>query len=163
VDIVDDAQQKFELALAGELRRWPFYYGRLKLEYGRWLRRHGQSAQAREHLRTARDLLDAIEASAWRQRAGDALRAAGVRVRAAPPQSPRLEQLTPHEQQIARLVVAGLSNREIGERLSVSHRTIGYHLYRMFPKLSITSRAELGVVLAEAGVSAEAHSADTER
>ena len=48
------------------------------------------------------------------------------------------------------MVLAGLSNREIGERLSLSHRTVGYHLYRMFPKLGITSRAELWTVLAEA-------------
>jgi DNA-binding NarL/FixJ family response regulator len=53
------------------------------------------------------------------------------------------------------MVLDGLSNREIGERLLVSHRTVGYHLYRMFPKLGITSRAELGPVLAEAGVLSE--------
>ncbi|MGH3186626.1 MAG: helix-turn-helix domain-containing protein [Streptosporangiaceae bacterium] len=53
------------------------------------------------------------------------------------------------------MVLAGLSNREIGERLQVSHRTVGYHLYRMFPKLGITSRAELGTVVAEAGPPAD--------
>jgi DNA-binding NarL/FixJ family response regulator len=45
--------------------------------------------------------------------------------------------------QIARLAVEGLSNREIGERLYLSHRTVGSHLYRLFPKLGITSRMQL--------------------
>ena len=41
------------------------------------------------------------------------------------------------------MVTTGLTNREIGERLFISHRTVGSHLYRMFPKLGISSRAEL--------------------
>ena len=41
------------------------------------------------------------------------------------------------------MAAAGLTNREIGERLYLSHRTIGSHLYRIFPKLGITSRGEL--------------------
>ncbi len=45
--------------------------------------------------------------------------------------------------QIASLAAKGLSNREIGERLFLSHRTIGSHLYRIFPKLEITARAQL--------------------
>ena len=50
-------------------------------------------------------------------------------------------QLTPQELQIAQLAAEGLSNREIGERLYLSHRTVGSHLYRLFPKLGVTSRA----------------------
>jgi DNA-binding NarL/FixJ family response regulator len=152
----EDAGQLFERALSGDLRQWPFYHARLRLEYGSWLRRHRQSAQSRRHLRTARDILDAIGARAWRDRADAELRASGVRPRADNPQAGRFEQLTAQEQQVARMVLAGLSNREIGERLQVSHRTVGYHLYRMFPKLGITSRAELGVVIAEAGMLANA-------
>jgi DNA-binding CsgD family transcriptional regulator len=45
--------------------------------------------------------------------------------------------------QIAQLVAEGLTNREIGQRLFLSHRTIGSHLYRIFPKLGIKSRSEL--------------------
>ena len=52
-------------------------------------------------------------------------------------------QLSPQELQIAQLAAEGLSNREIGERLYLSHRTIGTHLYNLFPKLGITSRAQL--------------------
>jgi DNA-binding CsgD family transcriptional regulator len=152
----EDAGPLFERALAGDLRQWPFYHARLRLEYGGWLRRHRQPAQSRRHLRAARDILDAIGARAWRDRADAGLRASGVRARAETPQPGRFERLTAQEQQIARMVLAGLSNREIGERLQVSHRTIGYHLYRMFPKLGITSRAELGAVIAEAGMLAGA-------
>jgi DNA-binding NarL/FixJ family response regulator len=57
--------------------------------------------------------------------------------------------LSPQELQIARLAAEGLSNREIGQRLYLSHRTIGSHLYRMFPKLGISSRAQLGSALAD--------------
>jgi DNA-binding NarL/FixJ family response regulator len=57
------------------------------------------------------------------------------------------DQLTPQELQIAHLAAEGLSNREIGQQLYLSHRTIGTHLYRIFPKLGITARGELGAAL----------------
>ena len=62
-----------------------------------------------------------------------------------PPQT--LDLLAPQELQIARLAAEGLSNREIGQQLYLSHRTISNHLYRIFPKLGITSRAELAAVV----------------
>jgi DNA-binding CsgD family transcriptional regulator len=153
----ENASQRFELALAGDLRHWPFYYARLKLEYGGWLRRHHQPGRSREHLRTARGILDAVGAGDWGRRADEELRASGARPRAVAPLS-GLPQLSPQELRIARMAAAGLSNREIGERLSVSPRTIGYHLYRIFPKLGITSRAELGTVIAETASPDEAGS-----
>ena len=58
------------------------------------------------------------------------------------------DQLTAQELQIAQLAAEGLSNREIGQRLFLSHRTISTHLYRVFPKLGITSRGELSAALA---------------
>ncbi|MGD0557282.1 MAG: AAA family ATPase [Streptosporangiaceae bacterium] len=149
--LADDeaAGQTFQQVLTQELRSWPFHYARLKLEYGGWLRRHRQPARSREHLRTARDILDALGARAWRDRADAELRASGETRRVAG--TGRLDQLTAQERQIARMVQDGLSNREIGERLLMSHRTVGSHLYRMFPKLGITSRAELAAMLAKAG------------
>ena len=59
------------------------------------------------------------------------------------------DALSPQEAQIAVMVVQGLTNREIGERLFISHRTVGSHLYRMFPKLGISSRTELLRLAAE--------------
>jgi len=61
------------------------------------------------------------------------------------------DRLTAQELQIAQLAAAGLSNREIGERLFLSHRTIGSHLYRIFPKLGITARAQLRAGLEPGG------------
>jgi DNA-binding CsgD family transcriptional regulator len=148
----EEAGDVFEQVLTEDLHCWPFQYARLHLEYGGWLRRHRKSARSRTHLHAARDILQTIGARAWRDRADAELRASGERSPVAAPGVGRFGQLTAQEQQIARMVLAGLSNREIGERMNVSHRTVGYHLYRMFPKLGITSRAELGVVLAEAGV-----------
>ena len=58
-------------------------------------------------------------------------------------------QLSPQEAQIAQLVAEGLSNREIGHRLYLSHRTVASHLYRMFPKLGVRSRAQLGRAASE--------------
>ena len=66
------------------------------------------------------------------------------------------DQLTAQELQIAQLAAAGLSNREIGQRLYLSHRTISTHLYRVFPKLGITSRGELSTVLAPGSVAGDA-------
>jgi len=57
--------------------------------------------------------------------------------------------LAPQELQIARLAAEGLSDREIGQQLYLSHRTVSNHLYRIFPKLGITSRADLATVVAQ--------------
>ncbi len=77
-------------------------------------------------------------------------------LRAAGEASPRRtldarDQLTAHELHIAQLAAEGLSNREIGQRLYLSHRTVSSHLYRIFPKLGVTSRAGLGAVIHRSG------------
>ncbi|QRP42737.1 response regulator transcription factor [Amycolatopsis sp. FDAARGOS 1241] len=51
--------------------------------------------------------------------------------------------LTPQELEIAELAASGLTNKQIAQRLHISHRTVGAHLYQLYPKLSITSRAML--------------------
>jgi DNA-binding CsgD family transcriptional regulator len=140
-----EAAVRFEEALGADLDRWPFWRGRLLLAHGRWLRRHRRVADSREPLREARDMFDAIGASNWGDHARAELRASGERSRRRVPEA--RDQLTAQELQIAQLAAGGLSNREIGQRLYLSHRTISTHLYRVFPKLGITSRAELGAAL----------------
>jgi DNA-binding NarL/FixJ family response regulator len=58
--------------------------------------------------------------------------------------------MTPQEWQIAEMAASGLSNREIGQRLYLSHRTVGSHLYRVFPKLGVRARNELRAALNDA-------------
>jgi DNA-binding NarL/FixJ family response regulator len=77
----------------------------------------------------------------WAQRAANELRATRLTIGHHDVAGP--EALSPQQLQVARLAAAGLSNKEIGERLFLSHRTIGTHLYQIFPKLGITSRAAL--------------------
>ena len=96
-------------------------------------------------LRTARQVFDALGCVPWAERARQELRASGEQSR---PRIPGArDQLSPQELQIAQLAGGGLTNREIGQRLYLSHRTVGSHLYRIFPKLDITSRAQLAARL----------------
>ncbi|HEX4734774.1 MAG TPA: AAA family ATPase [Thermoleophilaceae bacterium] len=141
-----EAGDRFEEALASDLARWPFQRARIQLGYGQWLRRHRRVGESRSILRAARDTFDALGCAPWSEQARRELRASGERSRRAVPEA--RDQLTAQELQIAQLAAGGLSNREIGERLFLSHRTISTHLYRVFPKLGITSRAELGAALA---------------
>jgi DNA-binding CsgD family transcriptional regulator len=152
--IADPAQagHRFEEALALDLARWPFQRARIQLAYGRWLRRQRRVAESRAVLRAARDTFDALGCAPWGEQARRELRASGERSRRRVPEA--RDQLTAQELQIARLAAQGLSNREIGQRLFLSHRTISTHLYRAFPKLGITSRAELATALALAPVQA---------
>jgi ATP/maltotriose-dependent transcriptional regulator MalT len=143
----DAAEERFTEALQQDLVRWPWPRARLQLAYGSWLRRHRRVAESRTHLRSAQTTLELIGAAWWAEQARSELRAAGERVAA--PQATTYEALSPQELQIARLAAEGLSNRDIGERLYLSHRTVGSHLYRIFPKLGITSRAQLASRLLE--------------
>ena len=141
-----EAGARFEEALAGDLTRWPFQRARIQLAYGQWLRRRRRVAESRDVLRAARDTFDALGCATWSEHARRELRASGERSRRRVPEA--RDQLTAQELQIAQLAADGLSNREIGQRLFLSHRTISTHLYRAFPKLGITSRAELSRALA---------------
>jgi DNA-binding CsgD family transcriptional regulator len=141
-----DAGERFEQALASALTRWPFQRGRIQLAHGQWLRRQRQVADSRVTLRAARDAFDALGCAPWGEIARRELRASGERSHRRVIEA--RDQLTAQELQIAQLAATGLSNREIGQRLYLSHRTISTHLYRVFPKLGISSRGELGAALA---------------
>ena len=135
----------FEEGLAADLSRWPAYQARLLLQYGIWLRRQRRASDSRSPLRAARDALDALGIVGWAARARQELRASGEPSTERKPEAWSL--LSPQELQIAQMAAQGMSNREIGQRLFLSHRTIGSHLYRLFPKLGVTSRAQLSTVI----------------
>ncbi|BCB80857.1 LuxR family transcriptional regulator [Phytohabitans flavus] len=135
---VEPSNERFGAALAvpgGE--RWPFDLARVRLAYGEWLRRHHSTSAAREQLAAAQYAFEQLGAVPWTARAEAELRAAGATPAAGP------AVLTPQEREIALLAATGLTNKEIGQRLHLSHRTVGAHLYRVFPKLGIGSRAAL--------------------
>jgi DNA-binding CsgD family transcriptional regulator len=129
---------------------------RAHLLYGEWLRREGLRSRARDELRTAHQMLEAIGLSAFAKRAARELAATGERVRRRTPEA--RDDLTERESQIARLAAAGFSNRRIGEELYISHRTVGYHLGKVFNKLDVDNRAQLHAVLGEAATPAAAGS-----
>ncbi|NJC73747.1 AAA family ATPase [Planosporangium thailandense] len=138
----DEAGPLFEAALSvPEADRWPFEQARTQLAYGRWLRRTRDTTRARLHLRAALDTLNRLGARPWAVRAQNELRATGIATTARP--DTRSATLTAQERQIATLAATGLTNKQIGQKLFLSHRTVGAHLHRIFPKLGITSRAAL--------------------
>src|SRR5580704_13132727 len=73
------------------------------------------------------------------------LRASGEQSRERAPAA--RDQLSTQELQIAQMAATGMTNREIGQQLYLSPRTVGSHLYRLFPKLGVTSRNQLGAAL----------------
>src|SRR6202035_579684 len=91
------------------------------------------------------EAFDALGVIPWSERARRQLRATGETIRPRNPEA--LDQLKPQELQIIQMAARGLSNREIGQMLYLSHRTVSSHLYRAFPKLGITSRSEIGSAL----------------
>jgi DNA-binding CsgD family transcriptional regulator len=143
------AESLFRTAMDGAARQLPWHRARVDLAYGSWLRRDRRVAESREPLRAARATFDAVGAGTWAKRADLELRATGERGWQ-PTSNPR-ELLSPQETQIAELAAQGLSNREIGQRLFLSHRTVSSHLYRMFPKLGVTSRGQLAASLTRHG------------
>ena len=120
---------------------------RAHLLYGEWLRREKRRANAREHLRIAYEGLTAMGMEAFAERARVELVATGETVHKRTVQA-RYE-LTAQEVQIARLAGDGLTNPEIGSQLFLSARTVEWHLRKVFSKLGITSRRELGRALAD--------------
>ena len=119
----------------------PFDAARTDLLRGEFLRRRRSRGQARTHLRAACEAFEGLGATPWAERARIELQATGETARKRDPST--LTELTPQELQIARLVGAGGTNREIAAELFLSPRTIDYHLHKIFTKLGISSRAEL--------------------
>lgn len=132
----------FEQALdVPDADQWPFDLARIQLLFGERLRRARATTRARQLLTAAHDAFQRLDARPWTQRAGNELRATGLTPGPTDLFGPA--SLTPQQLEIAKLAAEGLTNKEIGERLFLSHRTVSTHLYQLFPKLGITSRAAL--------------------
>jgi len=131
----------FQRAVALHGERRPFERARTELAYGETLRRTRRRMDARAPLHRALETFERIGAEPWATRSERELRATGETVSRRDVSA--IEQLTPQELTICRLVAEGLSDREIGARLFLSARTVDYHLRKVFPKLGIGSRAEL--------------------
>ncbi|MER5783802.1 AAA family ATPase [Streptomyces mobaraensis] len=119
---------------------FPFELARIRLAYGFTLRRLREPRAARQALLPAAEAFDRLGCTAWADRARAELRLAD---RSLAPPGPEAPALTWQERRIAELAATGLTNKEIGERTRLSPRTVSSHLYRVFPKLGITSRAAL--------------------
>jgi DNA-binding CsgD family transcriptional regulator len=119
----------------------PFALARTRLCYGERLRRAGRRVDAREQLRSALDVFDRLGALPWAERTHTELRASGETLRRR--DAIEAEQLTPQELQIALQVAEGKTNKEVGAALFLSHKTVEFHLSRIYRKLDLNSRAEL--------------------
>jgi ATP/maltotriose-dependent transcriptional regulator MalT len=118
---------------------------RAHLLFGEWLRREGRLGEARERLRAAEEMFAEIGMEAFAERAQSELIAAGTKLRKRSVET--LEDLTPQEEQIARLARDGLTNAQIGAQLFLSPRTVEWHLHKVFGKLGIESRSGLSAAL----------------
>lgn len=118
------------------------HLARARLLYGEWLRRENRRVDARVQLRAAHEAFSRISAEGFAERARRELLATGETARKRTDEA--RAHLTPQEAQIARLAQEGLTNPEIGAQLFISPRTVQYHLRKVFQKLAISSRHQLG-------------------
>lgn len=136
----------FDKALASPgISQWPFDEARIRLHYGSWLRTEGDVLSARPQLQAASRIFDRLGANPWRERAKEELEKSadrGDRI-----VSGAFALLTPQETRIAVLASEGRSNNDIAALLFLSPRTVASHLYKIFPKLGVTSRAGLHLKL----------------
>ncbi|MGW5050361.1 helix-turn-helix transcriptional regulator [Actinokineospora sp. NPDC004072] len=140
----DDAAELYRAALALHPGDRPFDRARTALLHGEWLRRSRRRSEARTQLRAAFEDFRRLDAAPWARRARAELDATGTAV--PEPGAGALAALTPQERTIVRLAARGLSNRDIAAQLFLSPRTVGYHLYKAYPKLGVSARTELAAL-----------------
>jgi DNA-binding CsgD family transcriptional regulator len=129
--------------------RMATHLARARLVYGEWLRRENRRIEARDQLRSAFDALASMGAEAFAERARRELQATGEKVRKRDEDT--RADLTPQEEEIARLAHEGRTNQEIGAQLFIGRRTVEWHLSKVFTKLDISSRRELEQALRKRG------------
>ncbi|MGW5652663.1 AAA family ATPase [Streptomyces humi] len=146
----EEAEARYRRALEPGAEAWPLLHGMTEFGYGAWLRRRRRVTASRAPLATAESVFRALGARSRAEQAASELRATGQAAAEGPAGeagragSDDVSQvLSPQQLAIARLAARGLTNRAIGERLRLSPRTVASHLYQIFPKLDVTSRAQL--------------------
>jgi DNA-binding CsgD family transcriptional regulator len=137
-----------EMIASSEGGRWPFEMARMELGYGERLRRSRATSASRPHLERSLHIFRGLDARPWAARAASELRAAGRTVRPVVAGTGP-STLTAQEFQIASMAGTGMTNKQIGAKLNLSHRTIGAHLRSVFAKLGVTSRVSLSRALDE--------------
>ncbi|MGW7053634.1 LuxR C-terminal-related transcriptional regulator [Streptomyces sp. NPDC054887] len=146
----DGADALYAHALAlHEMADGDFEWARTQLLYGKWLRRRRRPSEARGRLRDALVAFERSEALAWVDQTRAELRATGDTAGGEP--AGALSCLTPQQLRIAHCVAEGATNREVAQRLSVSHRTVDHHLRNVFAQLGVRSRLELSRLVDRAG------------
>jgi RNA polymerase sigma factor (sigma-70 family) len=139
---VDEAEALYREAIERLLPgRSRLDLARARLLYGEWLRRQSRRVDARNELRTAHEMFSDFGMNAFAERARIELQATGEHARKRSVDT--LGQLTPQEEQVARLAAEGHTNREIATQLFISPSTVEYHLHKIFRKLRVTARAQL--------------------
>ncbi|GLP67170.1 hypothetical protein TUSST3_37920 [Streptomyces sp. TUS-ST3] len=146
----DRSEDLYRAALAHhEKATGPYEHARTHLAFGMWLRRRRRPTEARDQLRAALMGFEHCGAALWAKRAGAELRAAGEASGTA--EAGPLSSLTPQQARIARDVARGATNKEIAAELSISIRTVEYHLRNVFAQLGVRSRTGLAHLLANVG------------
>ncbi|MBZ5738272.1 helix-turn-helix transcriptional regulator [Nocardioides mangrovi] len=145
-DLTADADRLFTVATGHRAApSFPFDLARIRLAHGRWLRRQGDLRRARVVLSPAVEAFEGLGSAPWAERASRELSLTGA---SGDETADRRALLTQQELHIAELAASGLTNKQIGAQLYLSPRTVSTHLYRIFPKLGVTSRASLRDALA---------------
>jgi DNA-binding CsgD family transcriptional regulator len=143
----DETDSLFAAAIATHPTEVPFDLARTHLRWGEHQRRRRAITTSRTHLHQAWQTFHRLGARPWADRAAAELRAAGGT--STPTRSLDLDSLRPQELHCATLAADGMSNRDLGAAMFISAKTVEYHLRKVYTKLGITSRAQLGRALGD--------------
>ncbi len=146
----EEVERRYEAVYAfPDAEHRPFPLARVRLAHAVRLRSRSRYEPAATHCRAALSTFTRLGATPWAEQAARELALLSVPAGPRPPLTERHPLLSAQESRIAELVAQGLTNRQVGERLGLSPRTVGTHLYKIFPKLGITSRAAMARALEE--------------